>query len=45
MLSLNNAFEPAEVEAFDQRVRDGLETIAAVELADEAENLMVWRSA
>jgi DNA ligase (NAD+) len=35
MLSLNNAFEPAEVEAFDQRVRDGLETIAAVDYAVE----------
>ncbi|PKO94227.1 MAG: DNA ligase [Betaproteobacteria bacterium HGW-Betaproteobacteria-10] len=35
MLSLNNAFEPAELEAFDQRVRDGLETIAAVDYAVE----------
>jgi DNA ligase (NAD+) len=35
MLSLNNAFEPAEVEAFDKRVRDGLETIAAVDYAVE----------
>lgn len=35
MLSLNNAFEPAEVEAFDQRVRDGLETIVAVDYAVE----------
>ncbi|HQU79603.1 MAG TPA: NAD-dependent DNA ligase LigA [Azonexus sp.] len=35
MLSLNNAFEAAEVEAFDQRVRDGLETIAAVDYAVE----------
>lgn len=35
MLSLNNAFEPAEVEAFDQRVRDGLETIAAIDYAVE----------
>jgi DNA ligase (NAD+) len=35
MLSLNNAFEPAEVEAFDQRVRDGLESIAAVDYAVE----------
>lgn len=35
MLSLNNAFEPAEVDAFDQRVRDGLETIAAVDYAVE----------
>ena len=35
MLSLNNAFAPAEVEAFDQRVRDGLESIAAVDYAVE----------
>ena len=35
MLSLNNAFEPAEVEAFDQRVRDGLESIAGVDYAVE----------
>ena len=35
MLSLNNAFTPSEVEAFDQRVRDGLETIAAVDYAVE----------
>jgi len=35
MLSLNNAFEAAEVEAFDQRVRDGLESIAAVDYAVE----------
>lgn len=35
MLSLNNAFEPAELEAFDQRVRDGLETIATVDYAVE----------
>ena len=35
MLSLNNAFAPEEVEAFDQRVRDGLETIAAVDYAVE----------
>jgi DNA ligase (NAD+) len=35
MLSLNNAFEPAEVEAFDQRVRDGLESIVAVDYAVE----------
>ncbi|HXE37388.1 MAG TPA: NAD-dependent DNA ligase LigA, partial [Azonexus sp.] len=35
MLSLNNAFAPAEVEAFDQRVRDGLETIAAIDYAVE----------
>ena len=35
MLSLNNAFEPEEVEAFDKRVRDGLETIAAIDYAVE----------
>jgi DNA ligase (NAD+) len=35
MLSLNNAFEPAELDAFDQRVRDGLETIATVDYAVE----------
>lgn len=35
MRSLNNAFESTEVEAFDQRVRDGLETIAAVDYAVE----------
>ncbi|MCG2577880.1 NAD-dependent DNA ligase LigA [Dechloromonas sp. XY25] len=35
MLSLNNAFEPAEVEAFDKRVRDGLETISAIDYAVE----------
>jgi DNA ligase (NAD+) len=35
MLSLNNAFTATEVEAFDQRVRDGLETIAAVDYAVE----------
>ncbi len=35
MLSLNNAFEPAEVEAFDQRVRDALGTIVAVDYAVE----------
>ena len=35
MLSLNNAFDATEVEAFDQRVRDGLETIAAVDYAVE----------
>ncbi|MBL0354975.1 MAG: NAD-dependent DNA ligase LigA [Dechloromonas sp.] len=35
MLSLNNAFDPAEVQAFDQRVRDGLEAIAAVDYAVE----------
>ena len=31
MLSLNNAFSAAEVEAFDARVREGLETIIAVD--------------
>ncbi|MBS1160959.1 MAG: NAD-dependent ligase [Proteobacteria bacterium] len=35
MLSLNNAFAAEEVEAFDQRVRDGLESIAAIEYAVE----------
>ncbi|MDD2742134.1 MAG: NAD-dependent DNA ligase LigA [Rhodocyclaceae bacterium] len=35
MLSLNNAFEATEVDAFDQRVRDGLESIAAVDYAVE----------
>ncbi len=35
MLSLNNAFSPEEVEAFDKRVRDGLETIAAIDYAVE----------
>jgi DNA ligase (NAD+) len=35
MLSLNNAFAPEEVEAFDKRVRDGLETIVAVDYAVE----------
>lgn len=35
MLSLNNAFAASEVEAFDQRVRSGLETIAAVDYAVE----------
>jgi DNA ligase (NAD+) len=35
MLSLNNAFAPEEVEAFDKRVRDGLETIATVDYAVE----------
>jgi DNA ligase (NAD+) len=35
MLSLNNAFTPEEVEAFDKRVRDGLETIAAIDYAVE----------
>ena len=35
MLSLNNAFAPEEVEAFDKRVRDGLETISAIDYAVE----------
>lgn len=35
MLSLNNAFAAAEVEAFDQRVRDGLDDIATVDYAVE----------
>lgn len=35
MLSLNNAFTATEVEAFDQRVHDGLETNAAVDYAVE----------
>ena len=35
MLSLNNAFAAAEVEAFDKRVRDGLETVTAVDYAVE----------
>ena len=35
MLSLNNAFASEEVEAFDKRVRDGLETIAAIDYAVE----------
>ncbi|UCV13716.1 NAD-dependent DNA ligase LigA [Quatrionicoccus australiensis] len=35
MLSLNNAFAEAEVEAFDQRVRDGLHSIATVDYAVE----------
>lgn len=35
MLSLNNAFEFAEVEAFDRRVREGLETDAEQEYAVE----------
>jgi DNA ligase (NAD+) len=35
MLSLNNAFAPPEVEAFDQRVRDGLEAAGAVDYAVE----------
>jgi DNA ligase (NAD+) len=35
MLSLNNAFASEEVEAFDKRVRDGLETIATIDYAVE----------
>ncbi|AXS80079.1 NAD-dependent DNA ligase LigA [Dechloromonas sp. HYN0024] len=35
MLSLNNAFATEEVEAFDKRVRDGLETIAEIDYAVE----------
>jgi DNA ligase (NAD+) len=35
MLSLNNAFSQAEVEAFDRRVRDGLETSGELEYAVE----------
>ena len=35
MLSLNNAFTAEEVDAFDQRVRDGLDDIAAVDYAVE----------
>lgn len=35
MLSLSNAFEDAEVAAFDQRVREGLETPGPVEYAVE----------
>lgn len=35
MLSLNNAFAAAEVTAFDQRVRDALETAGAVDYAVE----------
>jgi DNA ligase (NAD+) len=35
MLSLNNAFTAAEVEAFDQRVRDGLGNVAEVDYAVE----------
>ena len=35
MLSLNNAFEHEEVEAFDQRIRDGLDTIEAIDYAVE----------
>ena len=35
MLSLNNAFSAPEIEAFDKRVRDGLETTVAVDYAVE----------
>ncbi|HEY5930718.1 MAG TPA: NAD-dependent DNA ligase LigA, partial [Burkholderiales bacterium] len=35
MLSLNNAFAAADIEAFDRRVREGLETDAALEYAVE----------
>jgi len=35
MLSLNNAFAAADIEAFDRRVREGLETDAAQEYAVE----------
>jgi len=35
MLSLNNAFAPEEVEAFDRRVREGLEEAAEVRYAVE----------
>ncbi len=35
MLSLNNALSPEEVEAFDRRVREGLETDGEVEYAVE----------
>lgn len=35
MLSLNNAFEPEEVAAFDQRVRDGLERLDEIDYAVE----------
>ncbi|MGB9495342.1 MAG: NAD-dependent DNA ligase LigA [Azonexus sp.] len=35
MLSLNNAFSATEVEAFDKRVREGLETIATIDYAVE----------
>lgn len=35
MLSLNNAFDAGEVEAFDARVRDGLETIVGIDYAVE----------
>ncbi|MDD2884299.1 MAG: NAD-dependent DNA ligase LigA [Dechloromonas sp.] len=35
MLSLNNAFAASEVDAFDQRVRDGLDTLSTVDYAVE----------
>ena len=35
MLSLNNAFSPEDIAAFDQRIRDGLDDIAAVDYAVE----------
>lgn len=35
MLSLNNAFSADEIEAFDKRVRDGLETVETVAYAVE----------
>ena len=35
MLSLNNAFSEAEVEAFDRRVRDGLKVAGPIEYAAE----------
>jgi DNA ligase (NAD+) len=35
MLSLNNAFDEAEVEAFDRRVREALETDGPVQYAVE----------
>jgi DNA ligase (NAD+) len=35
MLSLNNAFDPVEVAAFDQRVHDGLDSTVAVDYAVE----------
>ncbi|WP_338615264.1 NAD-dependent DNA ligase LigA [Pigmentiphaga sp. CHJ604] len=35
MLSLNNAFDDEDIQAFDKRVRDGLETASAVKYACE----------
>ncbi|MBN9474646.1 MAG: DNA ligase (NAD(+)) LigA [Bordetella sp. SCN 67-23] len=35
MLSLNNAFDDEDIQAFDKRVRDGLETESSVEYACE----------